>query len=56
MFNVRILITLKESNSSMLNNAHDMLASESLSSSLTFSVMNQIVIACKILNARSFNY
>ncbi len=32
-----------------------MLASELLSSSLTFSVINQIIIACKILNAHSFN-
>ncbi len=33
-----------------------MLVSELLSSSLTFSVMNQIIIACKILNAHSFSY
>ncbi len=32
-----------------------MLVSESLSSSSTFSVMNQIIIACKILNVQSFN-
>ncbi len=55
MFNVRILIALKKSDSLTLNNAHDMLASESLSSSLTFSMTNQIIIACKILNARSFS-
>ncbi len=32
-----------------------MLVSKSLSSSSTFSVMNQIIIACKILNACSFS-
>ena len=32
-----------------------MLVSESLSSSSTFFVMNQIIIACKILNVHSFN-
>ena len=56
MFNVRILIALEESDSSTLNNVYDMLVSELLSSSLTFSVMNQIIIACKILNAHSFSY
>ncbi len=56
MFNVRILIALKESDSLTLNNVYDMLVSESLSSSSTFFVTNQIIIACKILNARSFNY
>jgi len=56
MFNVKILITLEKSNSSTSNNVYDMLASKSLSSSLTFFVINQIIIACKILNAHSFNY
>jgi len=55
MFDVIIFIALKELNSLMLNNAYDMLMSELLSSSLTFFVMNQIIIACKILNAHSFN-
>jgi len=55
MFNVRILIALKESDSLTLNNAHDMLVSKSLSSLSTFSVMNQIIIAREILNVRSFN-
>jgi len=55
MFDVRILIALEESDSSTSNNAHDMLVSESLSSSSTFSVTNQIIIACEILNARSFS-
>ncbi len=52
---MKILIVLKESNSSILNNVYDMLMLKSLSSSLTFSVMNYIIIACKILNARSFS-
>jgi len=56
MFNVKILIALKESDSLMSNNVHDMLVLKSLSSSSTFSVMNQIIIACKILNMRSFSY
>ncbi len=55
MFDVIIFIALKELNSLMLNNAYDMLMSELLSSSLTFFVMNQIIIACKILNVHSFN-
>jgi len=55
MFNVRILIALKESDSSTLNNAYDMLMSESLSLSLTFFVTNQIIIVYKILNVHSFN-
>ena len=55
MFDVKIFIALEESDSSMLNNAHDMLASESLSSLLTFSVTNQIIIAREILNAHSFS-
>jgi len=52
---MKILIALKESDSSTLNNAYDMLVSELLSSSLIFFVTNQIIIACKILNARSFS-
>ncbi len=55
MFDVRILIALEESDSSTSNNVHDMLVSESLSSSSTFSVTNQTVIARKILNARAFS-
>ncbi len=55
MFNVRILVALEESDSSTLNNVYDMLASESFSSSLTFFVMNQIIIAYEILNVYSFN-
>lgn len=55
MFNVKIFIALEESDLSMLNNAYDMLVSESLSSSSTFSVTNQIIIAREILNARSFS-
>jgi len=55
MFNVKIFIALEESDSSMSNNAYDMLVSKSLSSSSTFFVMNQIIIACKILNVHSFN-
>ncbi len=56
MFNMRILIALEESDSSTLNNVYDMLVSKSLSSSSTFFVTNQIIIARKILNARSFSY
>jgi len=55
MFNVRILIALEESDSLTLNNVYDILMLESLSSLLTFFVMNQIIIARKILNARSFS-
>jgi len=40
MFNVKILITLKELNSSTLNNVYNMLALKSFSLLLTFFVMN----------------
>jgi len=55
MFNVKIFIALEQLDSLTLNNVYDMLVLELLSSSSTFSVMNQIIIAHEILNARSFN-